>query len=140
MSQRPNGFTLIEVLIAVAIVAVLAAVGYPQYSEYSKKTRRSEIAAMLVEEAQKLERFHSRAGQYSDAVGPPAQKHEVSGGNDFYTIDAERLERAFVLTATPIGGKLMSGDRCGGFALHNTGRRDNVGMSGDASVVRCWGR
>lgn len=140
MSPRRNGFTLIEVLIAVAIVAILAAVGYPQYSEYSKKTRRSEIAAVLVEEAQKLERFHSRAGQYSDAAGPPALKHEVSPGNDFYVIDAERLQRAFVLTARPVGGRLMSGDRCGGFVLDNTGRRDNVGMSGDASVAGCWGR
>lgn len=137
---RGSGFTLIELLIAVGIIAILAAIAYPQYSEYTRKTRRSEIASVLVEEAQRLERFHSRAGQYTDAIGPPAREHEVSAGNDFYSINAERSERTFVLVATPMAGTVMSGDRCGGFVLDNTGRRDNVGMSGEASVGACWGR
>lgn len=139
-AMNGKGFTLIEVLIAVAIIAILAAVAYPQYSEYIRKTRRAEIAAALVEEAQKLERFHSRAGQYTDATGPPAREHEVSAGNAFYSIAAERSERMFVLVAMPIGGTVMSGDKCGGFLLDNTGRRDNAGLSGDASVGGCWGR
>lgn len=140
MNRPTAGFTLIELLIAIAIVAILAAVAYPQYSEYTRKTRRSEIAGVLVEEAQKLERFHSRAGQYSDVSGPPAFSHEVSKGNAFYRIGAERKERTFTLTASPIGGGIMGGDACGSFVLENTGRRDNLGMSGAASVARCWGR
>ena len=138
MNSIRRGFTLIELLIAIAIIAILAAVAYPQYSEYTRKTRRSEIAGVLVEEAQKLERFHSRAGQYSDVSGPPAFSHEVSVGNAFYRIGAERKERTFTLTAFPIG--MMGGDDCGSFVLENTGRRDNLGMSGAASVSGCWGR
>jgi type IV pilus assembly protein PilE len=140
LSRRSKGFTLIELLIAIAVVAILAAIAYPTYTEHTKKTRRSEIAGVLVEEAQKLERFFSRAGQYSNAAGPPVREHEVSVGNAFYAISAERSEQAFVLTAMPVAGTLMSGDRCGGFVLENTGRHDNVGMSGDASVNFCWGR
>lgn len=140
MNTARRGFTLIELLIAIAIVAILAAVAYPQYSEYTRKTRRAEIAAVLVEEAQKLERFHSRAGQYSDVSGPPAFSHEVSVGNAFYRIDAERKERTFTLTASPIGGGMMGGDACGSFVLESTGRRNNLGMSGAASVSGCWGR
>jgi len=135
-----KGFTLIEMLIAVAIIAILAAIAYPQYSEYMRKTRRAEIAAVLVEEAQRLERFHSRAGQYADAIGPPAREHEVSVGNAFYSVSAERSERTFVLVATPIGATVMNGDKCGAFVLDHTGRRDNAGMSDDASVGGCWGR
>lgn len=140
MNKRRTGFTLIELLIAVAIVAILATVAYPQYTEYTRKIRRSEIAGVLVEEAQKLERFHSRAGQYSDVTGPPAFSHEVSWGNGFYQITAERSERGFLLTAQPLAGGVMAGDACGSFVLSNTGRRDNVGMSGAASVSGCWGR
>ena len=140
LSSHDQGFTLIELLIAIAVVAILAAMAYPTYTEHTKKTRRSEIAGVLVEEAQRLERFFSRAGQYSNAVGPPIREHEVSGGNAYYAISAERSEQTFVLTAMPVAGTLMSGDRCGGFVLENTGRHDNVGMSGDASVQTCWGR
>lgn len=62
MNGRPpprhtQGFTLIELLIAIAVVAILAAIAYPTYTEHTKKTRRSEIAGVLVEEAQRLERF-----------------------------------------------------------------------------------
>jgi len=45
-----------------------------------------------------------------------------------------------VLVATPSASALMAGDRCGAFVLENTGKRDNLGMSGDASVQQCWGR
>jgi type IV pilus assembly protein PilE len=140
MSRCQQGFSIIELVIAVAIVAILAGVAYPAYAEQVKKTRRAEVAAVLVEEAQRLERFHSRSGQYSDSPGPPAHKHEVSVGNEFYGITAERTERTFVLLAMPVAGAQMAGDRCGGFVLENTGKRDNVGMSGDASVQQCWGR
>lgn len=140
MSGHHRGFSMIELLIAVAIVAILAGVAYPAYTEHTKKTRRTEIAALLVEEAQRLERFHSRSGQYSDSPGPPAHEYEVSVGNGFYGISAERSERSFVLVAMPVAGALMAGDRCGEFVLENTGKRDNVGMSGDASVQQCWGR
>lgn len=138
MTQQ--GFTLIELLIVVAIIAVLAAVAYPTYTEHTRKTRRAEIAAVLIEEAHRLERFYSRAGQYTDAIGPPVREHKVSKGSAFYAIDAQRAAQTFTLVAMPIGGTLMSGDKCGGFVLENTGRRDNAGLSGDASVERCWGR
>jgi type IV pilus assembly protein PilE len=137
--QRNTGFTLIELMIVVGVIGILAAVGYPNYTEYVKKTRRSEVAALLIEEAHRLERFHSKTGQYTDSIGPPPREHQVSHGNAFYTLTAQRAEQAFVLTATA-STALMQGDKCGRFVLENTGRRDNVGMSGDASVFGCWGR
>ncbi len=138
MTER--GFTLVELLIAVAIIAILASVAYPAYSEHTRKARRAEIAMLLIEEAHKLERFYSRAGQYHNAVGPPALEREVSSGNGFYAINAVRAERTFVLTATPVAGASMSGDKCGGFVLDQTGRRDNEDLSDNASVEFCWGR
>ncbi|MFK3974778.1 type IV pilin protein [Pseudomonas sp. NPDC087358] len=140
MSARANGFTLLELLIAVAIVAILAAMSYPSYTEYIRKTHRSEITALLVQEAHRLERFYSRAGQYSNTTTPPAREHQVSTGNGFYTVTADRAEQAFMLMAMPLGGTLMSEDKCGSFVLEHSGRRDNLGVSGDASGQGCWGR
>ncbi|HEY0288251.1 MAG TPA: type IV pilin protein [Pseudomonas sp.] len=139
MLRSSNGFTLIELMVVIGVISILAAVGYPNYTEYVKKTRRSEIAALLIEEAQKLERFHSRNGQYTDVAGLPARDHQVADGNTFYALAAQRTEQTFVLTATATGA-LMQGDKCGHFVLENTGRRDNLALSGDASVLGCWGR
>jgi len=138
--MRVPGFTLIELLVAMAIIAILATVAYPVYTEHARKVRRSEVAALLIDEAHGLERFYSRAGQYADAQGPPVREYEVSAGNAFYGIEAQRSEQTFVLTAMPISGASMGDDKCGGFVLENTGKRDNIGMSGDASVQGCWGR
>ena len=137
--QRGRGFTLIELMIVIGVIGILMAVGYPNYTEYVKKTRRSEVAALLTQEAQRLERFYSKTGQYSDFVGPPPRDHQVSQGNAFYTLAAQGAEQTFVLTATA-STALMQGDKCGAFVLENTGRRDNAQMSGDASVLGCWGR
>ncbi|MDH0747928.1 prepilin-type N-terminal cleavage/methylation domain-containing protein [Pseudomonas sp. GD03842] len=138
--MKGRGFTLVELLIAIAVAAILASIAYPAYSEHVRKVRRAEIAALLIDEAHRLERFYSKAGQYSDSQGPPVRQHEVSEGNAFYVIEAERSQRAFSLTALPRAGTSMSGDRCGGFVIDHTGRRDNQGMAGDASVEWCWGR
>ena len=138
--RNNTGFTFIELLIAIAILGILAAVSYPHYNQYTQKARRAEIAGVLVEEAQKLERFYSRAGQYTNHAGPPAMNHDVSAGNGFYAITTERTAQAFELTAMPVSGTMMSSDDCGGFVLDHTGRRDNRGVSGGASVGRCWGR
>ncbi len=138
-SGRNAGFSLIELMVVIGVIAILAAVGYPIYTEYVKKARRAEIAALLTEEAQKLERFYSKTAQYTDFAGPPAREHQVSEGNAFYTVASQRTEQTFVLTAAP-KGSLMRGDTCGSFVLENTGRRDNSGLSGDASVLGCWGR
>ena len=140
MPKQSCGFTLIELVIAVAIIAILAAVAYPAYTDHVRKAHRSEIAALLLQEAHTLERFHSRAGQYTNTPGPPAREHDVQPGNALYAIDAERMDHTFTLRATPLAGTLMSDDACGRFVVTHTGRRDNPGLSGDASVEGCWGR
>ncbi|MGV8919209.1 MAG: type IV pilin protein [Pseudomonas sp.] len=130
-----NGFTLIELLIVVAIVGILGAVAYPSYSDYVRRAHRADIAGLLSDTAQQLERFYSRHGQYSDVLGPPAATLEITAGNGVYQVAGERDIRAFKLTATPIVGAAMGGDHCGDFILDSVGRRGNSGVE-----EGCWGR
>lgn len=142
MFERSKGFTLIELMIVVAIIGILAAIAYPSYTEYVRRTHRSEIAGLLSEVTQSLERFYSRNGTYADVAAAgtvPAATLTIPAGNGFYTIAANRTNaQAFTLTATPTG--TMVGDKCGSFVIDNTGARSNTGMTGNATTATCWSR
>ncbi len=127
MEKTAKGFTLIELMIAVAIIGILAAIAYPSYNEYVRKAHRAEIAGILSEQAQNLERFYSKNGVYSAAP--------ITGTNDYYTVGSTLNAQDFTLTGTPKAG-IMSNDKCGTFSITNTGARGNtVGATKD-----CWGR
>ena len=53
-----QGFTLIELMITVAVVGILAAIAYPSYNEHVRKTRRADARAVLLVSAQWMERLH----------------------------------------------------------------------------------
>lgn len=140
MRNMSTGFTLIELMIVVAIVGILAAIAYPNYTEYVKRTHRSEIAGLLSEQAQSLERFYSRNGQYSDVTGPPAVALVISAGNTYYTVGAVRNAQDFTLTAAPVATAMMNGDKCGSFVITNTGARSNLNLTSGATTLLCWSR
>ena len=137
MQKISKGFTLIELMIVVAIVAILAAVAYPSYIDYMKSTHRAEIAELLSEQTQNLERFYSKNGTYS---GTAPTVPTVSAGNSYYTIAATLDAQDFTLAATAIAGSMMVGDKCGGFTITNTGQRTNPGATAGVTSKDCWGR
>ncbi|MFJ4145422.1 type IV pilin protein [Pseudomonas sp. NPDC089734] len=133
MRTASKGFTLIELMIVVAIIGILAAVAYPSYVEYTKRSQRSAIASLLSEQTQALERFFSRNGTYVGVQG-------LSGGNSYYKIDSAPTATDFTLTASPLSGSLMNGDKCGNFVIKNTGAISNTGASSGVTTKDCWGR
>lgn len=132
MGKDCQGFTLIELLIAVSVIALLAGVVYPGYTQHVKKAYRAEIAGLLMEQAQSLERFYTRHGTFIDASG-------VSEGNERYRISAALSPQEFSLLATPGVGSVMAGDSCGDFSLTSAGVRSNPGAVAEMSRKTCWG-
>ena len=133
MRRSNRGFTLIEIMIVIAIIGIVITIAAPSFTEYLNKGRRGEIAGMLSEQAQILERFYSQNNVYTNATG-------LSAGNDFYTITIAitPTDQTFLLTAVRKPGKAMAADKCGDFTLTNTGVRSMVNAT--ATTKDCWGR
>jgi type IV pilus assembly protein PilE len=133
MRRSNRGFTLIEIMIVIAIIGIVITIGYPSLTEYVKKGRRTEVAGLLSEQAQILERFYSKNNVYTNAIG-------LSAGNDFYTITPTLTDQTFLLTATRKAGSTMASDKCGDFTLTNTGVRSMVNATAGQTTKSCWGR
>ncbi len=137
--RRQGGFTLIELMITVAIVGILSAIAYPSYTEYVRRGHRAEARAGLLQAQQWLERAATATGAYPLAAAFPAKLKEVP--NDRYDISYVTTGtpvNSFTLTATPKGAQ--ASDRCGSYTLTNTGLRGANGATSGDIVTECWGK
>jgi type IV pilus assembly protein PilE len=130
---RMNGFTLVELMVAVAIMAIIAAVALPFYNQYSQRTYRTEAQADLLACAQAIERMAAVSFSYENAAdtdadgvgdanaGPVATTlcDPLSVEQGRYNITVNSTVATFDLTATPIG--MMAGD--GILTFDSTGAR-----------------
>lgn len=135
--QSNKGFTLIELMITVAIIGVLAAIAYPSYQDQVRKSRRAEAQAFLMNLGSRQQQMllDARSFAASTASFPnftvPAQ---VSG---FYTIGISApasTPPSFTATATPSGDQAH--DKCGTLQLDQTGAKS----ASKAGVAQpgCW--
>jgi type IV pilus assembly protein PilE len=141
--QRAQGFTLIEIMIVVAIIGILAAIALPAYPGYIAKANRADARAQLLQGAQFMQRFYSANDQYDQdrAANPvlvqiPANlKVSPPEGATLYTLSVDATVTAYTLTMAPVAGAKMASDPCGSFKLNSVGTKSVTGtMSRDA----CW--
>ncbi len=139
-ARHSSGFTLIEVMIVVAIVAILSAIALPSYTEYIRRGHRADARAGLLQAQQWLERASTATGVYP--TGLPASLTWAGDNSKRYDIGfaAGNTNAAFTLTATPRSPGPQAGDRCGTFTLSNTGVRGANGVTTGTIVTECWGK
>lgn len=92
-TKHAKGFTLIELMIVVAIVSVLAAIAYPNYRQYVLKGRRAEGRAALIALLQAQERYYTQYGKYyvPDAGANPFKAYSGdNAGTSAYTLTSDR--------------------------------------------------
>jgi type IV pilus assembly protein PilE len=132
----PRGFTLIEMLVAMAVLALLAAIALPAYNENVARGRRSDMQTKLMEDAQYLQRYYSANATYATASSLPASQAPSFGAANYTITIATQSASDFKLLAARTPGGAMANDRCGDFTYDSLGAR---GLSGTPlQVPDCW--
>ena len=132
------GFTLIEVMIVVAIVGILAAIAVPSYAEYIRRSDRIQAMTALLRASNWLEQQFTVNNTYKVNGTLPVLPVELArspeSGNVKYRLNVtQSSDTEFMLQATP-----ESADKCGTYALDQSGQRSLVGVN-DTLVADCWG-
>lgn len=133
--QAQQGFTLIELMIAVVIIAVLAGIAYPSYNNHVTKTRRAAAAACLTENQQLLERFFTSNLTYVGA----AVTQCANGLDAHYQIrlDGAAAARSYSLQAVPQGQQAARDTKCATLAVNQAGVRSVTGTQ-SSNPAQCW--
>ena len=151
-----QGFTLIELMIVLAIVAILASIALPSYRSSIAKGNRAAARAQLMQAAQYMQRFYSANDRYDAdrtgnttiwAIMPPSLLRAPAEGSQLYEISnigvnaSSANQSTFQLIMRPIAGASMANDSCGAYTLTQSGAKGNIfggAALTTAQIATCW--
>lgn len=136
--KAQNGFTLIELMITVAIIGILSAIAYPSYTQYIVKSNRSAAEGFMLTVAGKQEQYMLDARMYATSMTllGITSPSEVSQ-NYSVTVSANNATTppSYTVTATPTGSQASRDTKCATLTLDQTGAK---GKSGTGTLADCW--
>jgi type IV pilus assembly protein PilE len=144
--RRAGGFTLIELMVTVAIAAVLASIALPSYLSSVRKSHRTEARTALLNLASLTERMYSTTNSYLNGaallptdVGYSGTAWPINVGSNYYSVNATVTATTFTFTATPAtGSSQVSDTKCASFSVDQTGKQTALDSSGADSTDTCW--
>ena len=146
---RSQGFTLIELMVALAVAGILAAIAYPAYTSHLLRGRRADAISALTAIMQAQERYRSNNASYASTVGDLGV--DISKITPLYdvTLSGANFNIGYVATATPIStGKQARDLTCKTLVMTLTGATPVYSATGDPSnsgtnrdtTSECWPR
>lgn len=145
--KQEAGFTLIELMIVVAIIGILAGIAYPAYSEYVKKGRRADAKAGLMSLQLAQEKYRTNCTQYATAIGNPMSCvtgnftliGSTSSPDGHYTLSIVSADGAgYSLKATRLSTGAQKNDKCGDFLIDQDGNKSVANAATGYDATTCW--
>lgn len=131
--KKSGGFTLIELMIVVAVIGILAGIALPSYQEYVRRSARTQAQACMTQIAHALERRRATNLSY-DGNAPLLGCRTEGGLGNRYDFNTVMGDTTYTVTATPKGGQ--SKDMCGTMTINQIGTK--TAKRGGADVSGCW--
>ena len=145
LAMKRNGFTLVELMITVAVVAILAMIAIPNYTQYVRKGNRTDATKTLTLDAQALERCYSQTFSYAACPGAPVGGPVASlDGKYNVTIAVPDAvtpgapPASYYIKAVPLGTQAGDTD-CAQFSLNTTNLQLAQNSGGAPNNQACWG-
>jgi type IV pilus assembly protein PilE len=142
LQRRRGGFTLLELMIVLAVMAILAAIAITSYSRYGFRARRTDGQKLLLAIANAEERYYALHNTYADlaTIGYSTTATATSEGS-YYTAAVALTTinslagQGYTATATPAAGNSQARDTCAALTLTDAGVK---GYSGTTANGSCW--
>ncbi len=136
LMNHSKAFSLIELIITVAIVSIIAAIAIPSYQEYITRTKRADAMGQMLNAISAMEKFRAANMTYEGAAAGTTFAAQVppGDGNPYYNLTLSNLSRTtYTITATPVNS--MAGED-GPLTVDQAGRRTWTDDGGTSH--NCW--
>lgn len=133
--RKLSGFTLIEIMIVVAIIGILTAIAYPSYVDHLYRSSRAEAMSSLLDIANRQEQYYADNHKYTSSLADLGVQNKSDSG--LFTLTLTSDGSSFSLVADPLDHPATKDPDCTSFKIDELGQKTATGPGGNRT---CWNR